>query len=148
MVIMTMVYYRWIDATDLTSKLFFPRASQRKQDLFFSMFQRTTKEYLNGHGMGRHNKEEVYSIAKKDLQTLSDYLDVKPFVMGQEPTTVDASVFGLLAEFVWQDKASPQNAAIHKDFKSLLGYCERMKEKYWPDWDDTIAHRKKFHSEA
>ena len=140
-----MVYYRWIDATDLTSKCFFPRASQRKRDFFFSMFQRTCKEQLNGHGMGRHKKEEVYSIAKKDLQTLSDYLDVKPFVMGQEPTAVDATVFGLLAQFVWQDKGSPQNAAIHKDFKNLLDYCERMKERFWSDWDDAIAFRKKFH---
>ena len=142
------MYYRWMDATGATAKLFFPRASQRKRNLFVSMFQRSLKAQLEGQGMGRHKKDEIYSIARKDLQTLSDYLDAKPFVMGQDPTLVDASVFGFLAEMVWQDKDSPQNAAIHNEFKNLIGYCERMKERYWSDWDEAIAQRKKFHSEA
>lgn len=146
----TMVYYRWIDtrSTEYTTKLFFPKLSQRKRDFFYSMLQKQTKASLNGHGMGRHKKDEVYVIAKKDLQTLSDYLEAKPFVMGQEPTLVDASVFGYLAQIVWQDKDSPQHAAVHSDFKNLIGYCERMKERYWSDWDEAIAHRKKFHSES
>lgn len=143
-----MVYYRWIDNTSYTANLLFPKPSQRKRDFYFSMFQRGVKAQLNAHGIGRHKRDEVYSIAKKDLQTLSDYLDLKPFVMGQEPTLVDATVFGLLAEFVWQDKHSPQNAAVHSEFKNLFGYCERMKERYWSDWDEAIAHRKKFHSES
>lgn len=146
----TMVYYRWIDtrSTEYTTKLFFPKLSQRKRDFFYSMLQKQTKASLNGHGMGRHKKDEVYVIAKKDLQTLSDYLEAKPFIMGQEPTLVDASVFGYLAQIVWQDKDSPQHAAVHSDFKNLIGYCERMKERYWSDWDEAIAHRKKFHSES
>ena len=144
----SLVYNRWLDNTSYTAKLFFPKPSQRKRDFYFSIFQRGVKAQLNGHGMGRHKKDEVYSIAKKDLQTLSDYLDAKPFVMGQEPTIVDASVFGLLAEFVWQDQQSPQHAAIHSEFRNLIGYCERMKERYWSDWDEAIAQRKKFHSES
>lgn len=143
-----MVYYRWVDDTPRTSKLFFPKLSQRKRDFFFPIFQRGSIGLLNGHGMGRHKKDEVYSIARKDLQTLSDYLEAKPFVMGQEPTLVDASVFGYLAQVVWQDKHSPQHAAVHSEFNNLIGYCERMKEKYWSDWDEAIAQRKKFHSES
>ena len=112
------------------------------------MFQKQLKASLNGHGMGRHKKDEVYAIAKKDLQTLSDYLETKPFVMGQEPTQVDASVFGYLAQIVWQDTDSPQHAAVYGEFKNLISYCERMKERYWPDWDEAIAYRKKFHSES
>lgn len=144
----TMVYYRWIDNTEYTAKLFFPKLSRRKKDFFFTIFQKQSKTLLNGHGMGRHKKEEVYAIAKKDLQTLSDYLEAKPFVMGQEPTLVDASVFGYLAQILWQDKGSPQHAAVHSEFKNLIGYCDRMKERYWSDWDEAIAHRKKFHSES
>jgi len=143
-----MVYYRWIDNTEYTTELFFPKLSQWKRAFLFPVFQKQSKALLNGHGMGRHKKDEVYAIAKKDLQTLSDYLEAKPFVMGQDPTQVDASVFGYLAQILWQDKDSPQHAFVHSEFKNLIGYCERMKERYWSDWDEAIAQRKKFHSES
>ena len=137
-----------MDNTEYATELFFPKLSQRKRNFFFPMFQKQVKVLLNGHGMGRHKKDEVYAIAKKDLQTLSDYLEAKPFFMGQEPTQVDASVFGYLVQILWQDKDSPQHAMVHSEFKNLIGYCERMKERYWSDWDEAIAQRKKFHSES
>jgi len=144
----TMVYYRWIDDTPYTQDLFFPKLSHRKRDFMFSILQRSVKRALDGHGIGRHSKAEVYAIARKDLHSLSDYLEAKPFVMGQEPTLVDASVFGYLAQVVWQDENSPQHAMVHSDFTNLVGYCDRMKERYWKDWDEKIAERKKFHSES
>lgn len=143
-----MVYHRWIDNQPYTKKLFFSKLSQRKQDFFFSIIQGRVKRQLDGHGIGRHSKDEVYSIARKDLQTLSDYLEAMPFVMGQEPTLVDASVFGYLVQVVWQDVDSPQHAMVHSECKNLVDYCGRMKERYWSDWDEEIAQRKKFHSES
>lgn len=103
---------------------------------------------MDCHGIGRHSKDEIYTIARKDLQTLSDYLETKLFVMGLEPTVVDASVFGFLAQMVWQDKYSPQHAMVHSEFNNLVAYCDRMKERYWSDWDKEIQQRKKFHSES
>lgn len=144
----TMVYYRWIDNTQETTKLFFPKVSPRKRNFVFSFLQKGIKQQLVSHGMGRHSKAEVYSIARKDLQTLSDYLEAKSFIMGEEPTVVDASVFGYLAQVVYQDEPSPQHAMAHSEFKNLVRYCDRMRERYWLDWDEAIAERKKFHSES
>lgn len=65
-------------------------------DFFYLMFQKQVKVLLNGYGMGRYKKDEVYVIVKKDLQILFDYLEVKLFVMGQEFIFVDVLVFGYL----------------------------------------------------
>ena len=144
----TMVYHRWIDNPEYIKELFFPKVSKWKRDFIVSLVQRGAKRTLDGHGIGRHSKEEIYAIARKDLQTLSDYLEAKPFVMGEEPTLVDTSVFGFLAQMVWQDKYSPQHAMVHSEFNNLVAYCDRMKERYWSDWDKEIQLRKKFHSES
>ena len=143
----TMVYYRWVEDPQCSAKLFFPKLSERKRALILSVVQRVAKKQLHAQGLGRHSIAEVHSIARKDLQSLSEFLHDKPFMMGQEPSLVDASVFGLLAQFVWQDESSAQHAMVHSEFKNLVGYCDRMKERYWKDWDQAIAERKKLHYE-
>lgn len=143
----TMVYYRWVEDPQYIAKIIFPKLSERKLALILSVAQRIAKQQLNAQGLGRHSIAEVHSIARKDLQSLSEVLHDKPFMMGQEPSLVDASVFGLLVQFVWQDESSAQHAMVHSEFKNLVGYCDRMKERYWKDWDEAIAERKKLHYE-
>ncbi|XP_055859616.1 failed axon connections homolog isoform X2 [Biomphalaria glabrata] len=89
-------------------------------------------------GIGRHSPEEVKHIMLTDLQALSDYLGDKPFLMGDNPCDVDCSAFGLLAQILWH--APEHNNLIPNSFPSLHRYCLRMKEKFWPDWDDCITH--------
>jgi len=100
------------------------------------------KQYLNGHGMGRHSKDEIYDIAFRDLEAASGILGDKLFIMGDKPTLVDAAAFGCLANVVWHDTKSPLNAMITEHFKNLEEYCQRMKERVWPDWDKEIELRK------
>ena len=138
-----MVYYCWVDDVKSTENILLPKAPSLVKNLFSKTFQKIAKAQLTGHGLGRHTQREVYSIARKDLQALSDYLDTKPFVMGQEPSLVDASAFGLMAQFLWQDVGSPQNSLLNGELKNLKEYCERMREKYWSDWDETISQRQK-----
>ena len=30
--------------------------------------------------------------------------------------------------------------SIAEQFPSLVRYCTRMKERFWPDWDEAITH--------
>ena len=141
------MYYRWVEDPQCSAKRIFPKLSERKRALILSVIQRVAQKQLHAQGLGRHSIAEVHSIARKDLQSLSEFLRDKPFMMGQEPSLVDASVFGLLAQFVWQDESSAQHVMVHSEFKNLVGYCDRMKERYWKDWDQAIAERKKLHYE-
>lgn len=76
----------------------------------------------HGQGIGRHTEAEVMEIGLKDLRTLSltlvrilwiCYLAVskyrrlslkigtKPYFMGDKPTEMDCSLFGMLSMVVW-----------------------------------------------
>lgn len=85
---------------------------------------------LKGQGYGRHSGDEVYSIGKKDLQALSEYLGEKDFIMGDKPSSFDAGVFGLLINLMWVPIESPlKEYAL--SLENLNSYCHRMKEKYY-----------------
>ncbi|XP_031574776.1 failed axon connections homolog [Actinia tenebrosa] len=138
----TIVYYRWIEIPHKTTNFLFPTASPWMKKLIAFGGQRRVKSYLHGHGIGRHTKDEIYSIACRDLASISAMLDNAPFLLGDKPTLVDTAAFGLLANIVWHDTESPLSAMIRKDFQNIEGYCQRIKEQAWPDWDDEIAKRK------
>lgn len=94
---------------------------------------------LRVQGIGRHSPEEVEDMVKKDLAAISLYLGEKAFLMGDEPSEVDCTVFGFLAQLKWNYPGSPYEAMLETDFLNLSGYILRMKGKLWPDWDQCLA---------
>lgn len=138
-----LLYNRWIDNFNEFKKIMSP---QTGGGIGFSvsmkMFQRKTRSNLEGHGMGRHTKDEVYSIGKKDLAALSQLLGEKEFILGSNPSSYDCSFFGLLANIISSGLESPLSQFIQENAKNLIQYCERMKELYWQDWADMILGEK------
>ncbi|XP_048239532.1 failed axon connections homolog [Haliotis rufescens] len=53
-------------------------------------------------GLGRHTEGEITEMFKKDLQSMSDFMGTKKFLMGDEPCEADCAVFGQLSQFYWQ----------------------------------------------
>ncbi|EDV22436.1 uncharacterized protein TRIADDRAFT_5603, partial [Trichoplax adhaerens] len=94
------------------------------------------KKSMNRHGIGRHSPEEIRHIAKGDVKALSNLLNDKKYFLGDEPSTIDAVVFGFLANVLCGLRnGSWPNQMIKKEAPNLVAFFERMKEKYWPDWD-------------
>lgn len=98
-----------------------------------------------GQGTGLHSKEEVEKMTLSCLKTLSDFLGTKDFLMGAEPVEEDATLFGFLCQQVFcpEGEEGPFQKALEDDCKNLKEYTERMKEKFWPDWDECLAKEKK-----
>lgn len=96
------------------------------------MYQKLITDQLQGQGMGRHSQEEVYRLGIEDVTAVSDYLGNKPFFMGGQPTTVDATVYGYLANILEVPLQSPV-----KDFGlsrgNLVRYLQRMRSRFFPD---------------
>ena len=86
-----------------------------------------------GHGMGKHSVGEVEEFGKTDLMALSDYLDDKPFFMGDKPTSLDASAYAMIYNFV----RGPFKSAIF-DFartrSNLVDYCDRLEKQWYSEW--------------
>ncbi|MBA2350336.1 MAG: glutathione S-transferase C-terminal domain-containing protein [Burkholderiales bacterium] len=88
------------------------------------------KRELHGHGMGRHTSDEIYAIGKADIGALADLLGDRPFVMGAEPTSVDAVAYAFLANLIWVPLDTPlKRYALSRP--NLEAYCQRMKSRYY-----------------
>jgi len=148
---------------------------------------RNLKNDAYGHGIGRHSEAEVIEMGIKDMRALSCFLGTifycfnrvtftasfyvnnliiegtKLFFMGDKPTEVDCSMFGMIAQMVWNLPDSPFEQLLDGkiilifkisidlvlkkkncffsvgEFVNLKNYTMRMKETFWPDWDQCLA---------
>ena len=79
-------------------------------------------------------------LAKQDLKALSDFLKEKPFLMGDNPTTLDCTAFGMLSQLYAshdEDDSELIKYAV-EECGNLKDYFDRIKEKYYSDWDDLL----------
>ena len=75
-------------------------------------------------GVGRHSKDEILAFAKEDLNALSVILGNQSFFMGDKPTSIDATIYGFLAQLIYVPWLGPL-------LTNLVDYAERMKARYW-----------------
>jgi len=92
----------------------------------------SVRSQLEGHGLGRHSDEEIVQIICEDIQALSDFLGDKPFFLGDRPTTLDATVYGYIANYIRPPYQSPMvDFALARS--NLCQHCDRMAEQYFPE---------------
>lgn len=103
-----------------------------------NFLQRVLRQETWGQGIGRHTNEEVWDIAVRDMTAISSFLGNKKFFMGDEPCEVDCVLFGMLVSILFNMPGSKYETFVRDDLSNLVSYCERIKERYWPDWDDRI----------
>ena len=66
-------------------------------------------------GYGRHSKEEVYDIGRADLKAFNDIIGTNKFIFGYEVSDVDAALFGILAQVMFNDRG-PLNDYLISNF--------------------------------
>ncbi|GMR52827.1 hypothetical protein PMAYCL1PPCAC_23022, partial [Pristionchus mayeri] len=89
-------------------------------------------------GMGRHSTAELRKMGVEALESISIFLGDKPYFGGDRPTTLDATMFGHLAGTLVVPSSDGFFMKLVKETYPNLGqFIERIKEKYWPDWEET-----------
>ena len=68
----------------------------------------------------------------------SDYLGDKKYFFGDVATTIDCTLFGHLAQFLYIPLDFPQKSYMNSKCPTLVAYVGRFKEQYWKDWDNYI----------
>ncbi|XP_041369205.1 failed axon connections homolog [Gigantopelta aegis] len=106
------------------------------------------KKEMWGHGIGRHTDEEIWYIAEHDLRAVASFLENNRFMMGDEPCEVDCAVFGMIAQVRWHMPGSRHEKLLHDELTNLVAYCDRMKDRYWPDWDQHCRSSKLFNDDS
>lgn len=101
-------------------------------------YKRKCEKKVRGTGIGAHTAEQIIQMGMDDLRVMSDMLQDKPFYFGDEPTMLDIVVFSQVAQLVVLEKeaAHPLQAWILENGKNLLTHFERMKDRFFPDWQE------------
>lgn len=104
---------------------------------FFSGF---VAKQTYAQGMGRHSPQEIQEMGLKDIEDLSKFLGTKEYMFGdEEPTEIDCVLFGFLCVILYctpKEKVYVQTTL--KKHQNLVKFTERIKEKYWPDWNECL----------
>jgi len=82
-----------------------------------------------GHGMGLREGDDVLQILKDDLDAISTFLGDKPFLLGPDPTSYDATVYSTfrhIADVPW-DWAGRDYA---RSLTNLAEYSKRLQDRF------------------
>ncbi|XP_069140234.1 failed axon connections homolog [Argopecten irradians] len=106
--------------------------------LLLSFLRRVLRKEMWGHGIGRHTPDEIWSIAVGDMKALSHFIGDKAFLLGDEPCEADCAIFGMLVMMIEHMPTSRHERLIKGELTNLVSYCDRMRARYWPDWEQCI----------
>ena len=135
-------YARWIirENFDIGPAHFFdnvpePMRAQRREDVRNSVANR-----LFEVGIARHTPDEIVELGDRSLMTLSALLADKPYLMGERPSGVDATMFGALAGILtpFFESALRRRA---ESYPNLVAYTDRLMRQYYPEhaWQAALA---------
>lgn len=126
------VYSRWIDPTNWpqVKKDFFGKLPKILYIFLPDVIRKKTKANLHAQGLGRHTHDEIMQFGVKDLQAVATILGDKPFIFGDQPSSIDAIAYALLAAII----VPPVKNAMQDYAKSVpqfLSYCDRIRQRYF-----------------
>uniref|UniRef100_A0A8B9LWA7 Failed axon connections homolog, metaxin like GST domain containing b n=1 Tax=Astyanax mexicanus TaxID=7994 RepID=A0A8B9LWA7_ASTMX len=130
------VYCQWVENVEQTEKMLEvpgPLSDVLKWTLC-QLNGGLVKREMFCQGIGRFSRDEIYTLMERDMRTLATLLGDKKYLMGSKVSSVDAAVFGHLAQAMWTLPGSRPEQLIKGELINLAMYCERIRRKFWPEW--------------
>jgi glutathione S-transferase len=129
------VYMRWVDESGWRAYLpvletMLPTVVG---NIMLPVLRRKMIKVLHGQGTGRHSLEEVQTLAKADISALATLLGNKPFLLGDNPTSFDATVYAFLVGIIAFPLESEFKAHM-LSHTNLVEYCARFKSRFYRTW--------------
>jgi glutathione S-transferase len=82
-----------------------------------------------GQGLGRMQSDKVNERAIEDLRATAEFIGSRPFFMGHEPRSIDATVTSMLKHIMYVPFKFPaKDYALSQ--KALVDYCQRMDDRF------------------
>jgi glutathione S-transferase len=102
------------------------------RDVAAAIYRKRIKNQILGHGIGRLSHAEQFELGNEDVDSLANFLGDKPYFMGERPTSLDASAYGILVNIVGSPIESPlKDHALSR--QNLHHYCRRMQDEFFPE---------------
>jgi glutathione S-transferase len=94
--------------------------------------RRQVKNILWQQGILRHAHDDIMEAAIRDWRALLAVMSEGPFFFGEQPTGLDAIVFGALATTVLTPIESPIRHFLRSK-PGVVAYAERMRTRFFPE---------------
>ncbi|MGD0183661.1 MAG: glutathione S-transferase family protein [Roseiarcus sp.] len=130
-----MVDARWLDDGNFARgpAKFFDAAPAPIRPVVKAYVRRGLKRTLHGQGLGRHSAEERAELGRRDLEALAAILGDKPYLFGDAPRGVDATVGAFVMGCLAKIFVTPLRAAAEGN-ANLVAYAKRLTKRYYPDF--------------
>lgn len=131
------MYDRYVDNAGKHLRQFCPGMTEVGR----RMAVRKMSQQVAQQGTGRYCKGDVHRMGVEDLQSLSNFLGVKLYLMGGDnPTELDSVLFGFMSVILYTfPDDSVFKIVVEKRLGNLLQHTKRMKANFYPDWDDIVG---------
>lgn len=96
---------------------------------YLDSFRKRILAGFDGQGMGRRDSAYVLKLYKDDIDTISDFLGQKKYLMGEKPHSIDAGAFAMLRHLMDQPQKWPGTGYIETK-ANLVEYVKMMKTQY------------------
>lgn len=128
------VIERWRDPVnfDKGPRKFFEPAPALIRPLIIRMVGRQLDRTLQGQGMGRFTPEERTELAARAALSVSRCLGDQPWLMGAEPSAVDAAGVPFVAHALAPHFEGPVRRAFEQH-ANLADYARRGLDRWFPD---------------
>jgi len=128
-----LVYSRWIDPVGwkVVCPAFFGHLKLPLRFILPMMLRKKVRRELKGQGLGRLPENQIYDLCKQDIKAVADFIKGKTFAFGDEPTSLDAIIFGTMMNFIIPPVESPLKTYA-LEFPHIKEYCNRMLDRYYP----------------
>jgi len=103
-----------------------------------AMIRRKVLQALRAQGLGRHQPEEILEMGKADLSTVAALLGDKPFLLGEQPTSFDATGYAILVSILAFPVDSPLRRFAQEQ-QNLVRYVERFQQRFFGDGSPPAA---------
>ena len=100
--------------------------------IIIPIIRRDITKKLHHQGTGRHTLEEVSAMGIGDWSAVSEILGDRPFLLGDQTRTVDATVFAFLEGTLGYPLDTPIKKHV-AGLANLVAYRQRIREHWWTD---------------
>lgn len=100
--------------------------------IIIPFIRRDIAKKLHHQGTGRHSLEEVSAMGKGDYSAISELLGDRPFLLGEQPRTIDATVFAFLEATLGYPLDTPLKRHV-EGLANLVAYRRRIRDRWWTD---------------
>lgn len=114
------------------TRAFFDSVPAPVRPLVTSLLRRRMRTTLMLQGTMRHSDEEIIAAAISDWRAVLTIMSDGPFFFGAQPTSIDATVFGVLATTVLTPIESPIRDFLRSQPK-CMAYSDRMVARFFPE---------------